>query len=51
VKRHGSFDFGCACNFAGAARREMRLALGVFAVCIEKNGLDEQQVGTSHEFH
>src|SRR6266403_498767 len=44
VKRHGRLDPGGPGNGARRARREMRLALGVCPVGIQKDGLDEQQI-------
>src|SRR6266404_926915 len=49
VKRHGRLDPGGPGNGARRARREMRLALGVCPVGIQKDGLDEQQIGALKE--
>src|SRR5208337_5681219 len=49
VKRHGGFDPRGSSDYACSACREMRFALRVFPVSLEKDGLDEQQIGPLRE--
>lgn len=45
------FDSSSSSNCACSARGEMCLALSELPVCIQKYGLDEQQISIPYEFH
>jgi hypothetical protein len=49
MKRHRNPHGSRSRDLASSARGEMRLALGVLAVFVEKHGLDEQQIGAAQE--
>src|SRR6266403_3957731 len=49
MKRHRTPHGSRSRDLASSARGEMRLALGVLAVFVEKHRLDEQQIGAAQE--
>src|SRR6266404_391091 len=49
MKRHRNPHGSRSRDLASSARGEMRLALGVLAVFVEKHRLDEQQIGAAQE--
>src|SRR5579859_410312 len=49
MKRHRYPHGSRSGDLAGGASGEMRLALGVLSVFVEKHGLDEQQVSAAQE--